>query len=98
MAPTSPARIGETVSNPSSSHTGARSHPKYSASTPIQVVRGRGDAPSKAMTLTGSFSTARKTPHTLVLEKTFTRGHYIKNVKRSQIKQIPEEDEGRHIP
>lgn len=34
----------------------------------------------------------------MVLEKTFTRGHYIKNVKRSQIKQIPEEDEGRHIP
>ena len=102
MPPTS--HIGETISNPSSSHTGART-PKYSSSTPIQAGRGRADIPSKTMTMTGSpvsFSTARKTPHTMVLEKTFTRGHYIKNVKRSHIKsnikQIPEEDEGRHIP
>ena len=33
----------------------------------------------------------------MILEKTFTRGHYIKNVRKS-IKQIPEEDEGRHLP
>ena len=49
--------------------------------------------------MTGSFSTARKTPNRsdVILEKTFTRGKYIKNVKKS-IKQIPEEDEGRHLP
>ena len=67
----------------------------------MQTLRQRDQKNnSKAMTgLTASFSTARKTPirKDMILEKTFTRGQYISNIKR-QVKQIPEEDEGRHMP
>ena len=78
--------IQETVSNPTSSHTVTSSRtPKYKSmsTTPVQTRKERAHA-NQSKTMTGSFSTARKTPQRsdVILEKTFTRGKYIKNMKR----------------
>ena len=69
---------------------------KSLSNTPVQTKRPHVN---KSKTITNSFSTARKTPHAsnFVLEKSFTRKNFIKNIKRT-VKKIPEVDEGRHLP